>query len=143
MLQVLFALWPILTFYGNKWEESYVYSNNYPWETGATVHLRHSLFPNYWMERAVDSVRNGYAFYDCFSDVVAPPVIIGGVLNFGAYPDVSVEAYRGPVMLLWPSCVGRGLQTTMGWMWAAALGSTIRVPEDFVRLILRIYHPYP
>ena len=144
MLQILFALWPILTRFNDKWEECYVFPNDYVGETGASVRVRHSLFTNNWMGRVVTSVRNGYAFYSCFWEVLAPPVVWGGgVLNFGAYPDMSVEAYRGPVMLLWPSCVGRGLSTTMGWMWVASLTTTIRVPQDFVRMIERIYHPFP
>ena len=135
MLQLLHALWPILTRYGDRWEESYVFPNNYAGESGASVRVRHSLFPNYWMGRVVDSVRNGYAFSSCFWEVLAPSVIVAGGRNLISYGHLSREAYRGPVQLLWPSIVGRDLIQTIGLMWALSRRSTLHVPINFVRMI--------
>jgi hypothetical protein len=141
MIQILFVLWSILTAAGCCWQEAYVYTNDYRGEVGVTLHMRHAMFPTYWMKRQVDNMQFpnawGARFYACFWDLFVPPVCCRRWgLNFNDYTIEQICSLGGPTDWLWPyysASLDRKMLVMSILLIYETVGTTIEVPHLFNR----------
>jgi hypothetical protein len=139
MLQCLFALWPIIGVHGSSWQEIYIYSNDYPGEAGATIHVRHSIFPRHWWKRIVYSIQNGDEFFFSFWKIYAPPVVtFAGGVNTKDYIMVAEHA-MGPLTPMMPTVANQTVRDSMATMYLDSVGTTIPVHFKFVAMLGRLY----
>jgi hypothetical protein len=143
LLQVLFALWPILSVPGNKWEECYT---RWHMEIAITMYVRHSKFPCHWLTRMVpmDAVDPGEPFYGSLWSVVAPAVYgRGDDLNVSDYLIVMVTVKdAGPVTIFWPRSGGYALWETMMFLCLTSVATPIHVPFRFACALWCFYHEW-
>jgi hypothetical protein len=139
MLQCLFALWPVFGMHGSSWQEIYIYPNDYPGERGATIHVRHSMFPRHWWKRIVDSIKNGDQFFYSFWKIYAPPAVTFAYGVNTRYYTLVAENALGPVTPMMPAVANQSVRDTMATMLLDSLGTSIPVDPDFVVMLGRLY----
>ncbi len=139
MLQCLFALWPIIGVHGSSWQEIYIYSNDYPGEAGATIHVRHSMFPRHWWKRIVHSIKNGDEFFYSFWKIHTPPVVTFEHGVNTKYYTLVAEHALGPLTPMMPTVANQTVRDTMATMFLDSVGQSIPVDFEFVVMLGRLY----
>ena len=143
MVQILYALWPLLNGIDAIWQEFYIFQNNFPADppNSATINTRHSMCPTHWMQIVVGSMRWGKRFYSSFWDFTVPAVWFAGGLNYVDYVLAYIDRASGPHMLLWPTMSIRGPKAfpLLLDLIYETLGSEIPVPFEFVKRLCRLY----
>ncbi len=148
MMQIIHMLWPFLWVVGIQWQEWFVYQNNYLRDIpySATIHTRHSLCSDTWMERLVGPMRFGRRFYNCFWKFVVAPVwmVADARLNRGCYKVLTVVGAPGPHEWLWPCLSEHGPECYYAVLKLIAntKASNYRVPMGFIAELSMLFSRY-